>query len=86
VESEGSPLSVVTDLSCLSAALSPGNSSIPRQIAFSQAFRWAGYGPAADSCQHENEPSDSMKWEEFLNQLSDYQLLVSYFVFIWLTT
>jgi hypothetical protein len=29
----------------------------------------------ADSCEHDNEPSGSTKGEEFLDQLSDNQLL-----------
>jgi hypothetical protein len=28
-------------------------------------------GPVADSCEHSNEPSDSIKGREFLGQLSD---------------
>jgi hypothetical protein len=29
----------------------------------------------ADSCEHDNEPSGSIKGEEFLEYLSDYQFL-----------
>jgi hypothetical protein len=35
----------------------------------------SGYGPATGSCEHGNEPSSSIKGGEFLDQLSDYQLL-----------
>jgi hypothetical protein len=35
----------------------------------------SGYRPVADSCEHGNEPSGSIKGGNFLEQLSDYQLL-----------
>jgi len=43
---------------------------------------WTGYvllriGTSKEPYEHGNEPLDSMKGREFLDQLSDYQLLVS---------
>jgi hypothetical protein len=35
----------------------------------------AGYGPVAGSCEYGNEPSGSIKGGEFLDWLSDYELL-----------
>jgi hypothetical protein len=32
-------------------------------------------GPVSCSCEDGNEPSDYIKWEEFLDELSDYLLL-----------
>jgi hypothetical protein len=36
------------------------------------------YGPVAGYCEHGNEPSVSIRDEEFFDQLSDYQLLKNY--------
>jgi hypothetical protein len=36
---------------------------------------WTGLGPVASSCGRSNEPSGYINDREFLNQLSDYQLL-----------
>jgi hypothetical protein len=36
---------------------------------------WPGQGPVAGSGRHDNEPSNLIKGGEFLDQLSDYQLL-----------
>jgi hypothetical protein len=43
---------------------------------------WTGYvllriGTSKEPYEHGNEPLDSMKGREFLDQLSDYHLLVS---------
>jgi hypothetical protein len=35
----------------------------------------SGYGPVTDFCEHGYDTSDSVKGEEFINQLSDHQLL-----------
>jgi hypothetical protein len=32
----------------------------------------SGYGPAAGSCEHGNEPSGSIKGREFLDYLNEY--------------
>jgi hypothetical protein len=37
----------------------------------------SGEGPLADCCEHGNETSGSIKGGEFLDYLSDYQLLRS---------
>jgi hypothetical protein len=37
-----------------------------------------GCGPVAGSCEHDNEPSGSIKAEEFLDYLSDYYLVKGY--------
>jgi hypothetical protein len=34
-----------------------------------------GQGPVVGSCKHGNEPSTSVKGEELLDYLSDYQLV-----------
>jgi hypothetical protein len=34
----------------------------------------SGSGPLAESCENDNEPSCSIKGEEFLDYLGDYQL------------
>jgi len=33
------------------------------------------YGPVVGSCEHDNEPLDSIKGDEFLHYLSEYYLL-----------
>lgn len=35
----------------------------------------SGYGPMADYCEHDNKRSDSIKFREFIDYLSDYRLL-----------
>jgi hypothetical protein len=35
----------------------------------------SGQGPVARSCEHGNKPSGSIKGREFLDCMSDYQLL-----------
>jgi hypothetical protein len=37
-------------------------------------FNWLKQGPVADSCDHSNESSDSIKGRGTVEQLSDYQL------------
>jgi hypothetical protein len=39
----------------------------------------SGYDPVAGSCEHGNEPWDSIKGEEFFDQLNYYQLLKKQF-------
>jgi hypothetical protein len=39
------------------------------------AFSWIGKGLVADCCEHVNDPSASIKVEEFLAHVSDCQLL-----------
>jgi len=36
---------------------------------------WIRLGPVVGFCEHGNEPSDSIKGGEFLDYMSDYQLL-----------
>jgi hypothetical protein len=39
----------------------------------------SGYGLVAGSSKHSNEPAGSVTGWEFLDQLSDYQLLEKYY-------